>query len=81
VTPPSQADGPCRRPRRRAHASRRHARSARDGCETFRVEHDRSQRYRLLYVSHVLRLLKKMFVKIFRPVHRWKAERETVPSV
>eukprot|EP01043_Picozoa_sp_COSAG02_P075330 COSAG02_NODE_15483_length_1166_cov_15.753515_1_plen_55_part_10 len=33
----------------------------------------------LLYVSHDLRLPKKIFVKIFRAVHRWKAERETVP--
>lgn len=35
----------------------------------------------VLCVSHVLRLPKKIFVKIFRAVHRWKAERETVPSV
>ena len=35
----------------------------------------------ILCVSHNLRLPKKIFVRKFRAIHRWEAERETFPSV
>ena len=50
------------------------------GASTVRIECS-FRSTTVLCVSHNLRLPEKIFVKIFRAVHRRKAERETVPSV